>query len=330
MRPFAQWTICGSLLAACALSGCAMEPVIDERQRAVLGSDDLIGQLSARYAEHSDDPDSRGTGPFAPIKREVRGLPNGVVYQPADLAALGDRKMPLYIYGNGACSDDGASERQHLLEIASHGYLAISLGRIHSGKGTKLTARDWHAHRDRTRYEWMGDAIDWAVEQNARRGGPFENRIDTARIALSGYSCGGVQALRYAADPRIGTFVILHAGVSARETPRNGQTAVKPDVLDAIRVPTLYILGGPADVAYINGMKDYQRLWPDRGVVLQNYTRHAGTFAEPNGGMTARVVVAWLDWQLRGDPEAAKWYLGGNCRLCDYPGWLIEPWRPRD
>ena len=28
--------------------------------------------------------------------------------------------------GNGGCSDDGASSRSHLLEIASHGYLVIA------------------------------------------------------------------------------------------------------------------------------------------------------------------------------------------------------------
>ena len=36
---------------------------------------------------------------------------------------------------NGGCSDDGASSRFHLLEIASHGYLVIASGRILSGPG---------------------------------------------------------------------------------------------------------------------------------------------------------------------------------------------------
>jgi hypothetical protein len=36
-------------------------------------------------------------------------------------------------WSNGRCSDDGASNRFHLLEIASHGYLVIASGRILSG-----------------------------------------------------------------------------------------------------------------------------------------------------------------------------------------------------
>ena len=41
---------------------------------------------------------------------------------PKDLAALGAEKLGVVAWGNGGCSEDGASSRLHLLEIASHGY----------------------------------------------------------------------------------------------------------------------------------------------------------------------------------------------------------------
>jgi hypothetical protein len=44
-------------------------------------------------------------------------------------------KLGVVAWGNGGCSDDGASSRFHLLEIASHGYLVIASGRILSGPG---------------------------------------------------------------------------------------------------------------------------------------------------------------------------------------------------
>jgi hypothetical protein len=41
-----------------------------------------------------------------------------------------------------------------------------------------------------------------------------------------------------------------------------------------------------------------------------------GTFNEPNGGAAASVAASWLDWQLRGDTESAKRFVGADCGLC--------------
>src|SRR6185295_5518196 len=83
-------------------------------------------------------PDTPGTGRYPALKEETPSLPEHVVYRPADLGKLGARQLGLYIFGNGACSNDGASSRNHLLEIASHGYLAIAPGRIRSGPGAPV------------------------------------------------------------------------------------------------------------------------------------------------------------------------------------------------
>src|SRR6185503_16783331 len=86
-----------------------------------------IAEMQARQAALPDTP---GTGRFPAMKEEVASLPDHVVYRPAQLERLGSQKLGLYIFGNGACSNDGASARLHLLEIASHGYLAIAPGRL--------------------------------------------------------------------------------------------------------------------------------------------------------------------------------------------------------
>ena len=88
-----------------------------------------------RQAEINKQPDTPGTGRFAAMKEEVASLPRHVVYRPKDLAALGRTKLGVVAWGNGGCSEDGASSRFHLLEIASHGYLVIASGRILSGPG---------------------------------------------------------------------------------------------------------------------------------------------------------------------------------------------------
>jgi hypothetical protein len=96
----------------------------------------VTGAASGQPPQNQDEiPDTAGTGPYAPLKEIDPGLPDQVVYRPADLAGLGQTKLGLYVFGNGGCSNDGASARLHLLNVASHGYLAIAPGGIYNGPG---------------------------------------------------------------------------------------------------------------------------------------------------------------------------------------------------
>src|SRR5574342_257393 len=175
----------------------------------------------ARQAELNKRPDTPGTGRFAAMQEEVAALPRHVVYRPKELGALGNTKLGVVAWGNGGCSDDGASSRFHLLEIASHGYLVIASGRILSGPGAPPreprpaapAAPQGQLPPPRTKVSDLTDAIDWALAENQRAGSPFLGRIDPALIAYSGWSCGGVQALQVAKDPRVKTLVIHNTGV---------------------------------------------------------------------------------------------------------------------
>ncbi|MCW2410973.1 MULTISPECIES: hypothetical protein [unclassified Sphingobium] len=286
---------------------------------------DLAAQAAVQMMEESRAPDSTGTGPYKAIKRQYENFPGFVVYQPADLSALGARKMPVYVFGNGACTEDGASSRQHLLEVASHGYLVIAPGGIYSGPGVTVTPQSWEQHRDKTRYQQLGQAIDWAAAENGRAGSPFKGKIDTAHVAASGYSCGGIQALKYAGDKRVSTFVIMNSGIMNGPVPGgSGEMSAQKSLLQKIDKPTLYVLGGKTDIAYPNGMDDYARLTHIPSAVINTDVTHAGTYAEPNGGRAAQAVVAWLDWQLRGDKAGRTWFVGEDCKLCSDPAWTIE------
>ena len=287
-------------------------------------SADLAAQAAIRNVANARAPDSIGTGFFPARTGQYPGLPQGVIYQPANLSRLGRLKMPIYVFGNGACSEDGASQRQHLLEIASHGYLVIAPGGIYSGPGVTVTPESWAAHRDKTTYRQLGEAISWATAENSRKQSPFYGRIDTAHVAVSGYSCGGIQALKYAGDPRVSTFVIMNSGILNTSSAGMGEMAADKTLLDKIDRPILYVLGGKDDIAYPNGMDDYARLTHVPSAVINTNVTHEGTYSEPNGGRVSQAVVAWLQWQLRGDRSAAKWFVGKDCVLCKSPQWQIQ------
>ena len=88
--------------------------------------------------------------------------------------------------------------------------------------------------------------------------------------------------------------------------------------------PVIYILGGPDDIAYPNGIDDYARIDHVPAVLANLPVGHGGTFDAPMGGALAHVAVDWLEWQLKGDKVAARTFLGANCRLCSGTDWTIE------
>ena len=288
--------------------------------------------VTASAASWSQPPENRngiadtpGTGRFTPLKEIDAGLPDQVVYRPADLAALGNTKLGLYVFGNGGCSNDGASARLHLLNVASHGYLAIAPGGIYNGPGkTEAPPRPADTSIQNyapTRPAQLSAAIDWIIAENERSGSRYYDRIDPGQIAISGFSCGGVQALTIAADPRVKTVVIMNSGLFVEGETRMGAMVEKKSRIKDLHTPTLYVLGGPTDIAYANGMDDYAKIDHVPIAVANIDKGHGGTYWEPNGGVAAEVVIGWLDWQLRGSVEASRAFVGPTCGLCRDPAW---------
>ncbi|RSV41208.1 hypothetical protein CA234_10070 [Sphingomonas sp. ABOLE] len=271
--------------------------------------------------------DTPGTGPYPAVKRTDSALPDHVLYQPADLSALGAKKLGVLVWGNGACSDDGASVRLHLAEIASHGYLVIAPGRILTGPGAPpppQTPPPPGPLGIRTTTAQVAAGIDWALAENARRGSPLFGRIDPRLVAVSGHSCGGLQALEIAADPRVHAVIVHNSGVFKDGTnPIRGITIDKA-ALRRLHTPVLYVMGGPSDIAWPNGNDDFDRIDTVPAMLASLDVGHGGTFQDANGGRVTPVDVAWLEWQLRGDPAAARWFQGPDCRLCTDPAWTVR------
>lgn len=284
-------------------------------------------EADAAEALRNSMPDTRGTGRFPALKEVDPGLPGQVVYRPADLSAMGRTKLGVYAFGNGACTDDAAHTRLHLLEVASHGYLVIVPGAFYTGPGAiPRPANLPPAGPDAvlTRHQQLGEAITWALEENKRRGSRYYGKIDPAAIAVSGFSCGGLQAMFNARDPRVRTVVMMNSGLFPdRPTTMAGMTGDK-SLLETLHTPILYVLGGESDIAYEAGMDDFAKISRVPAAVANIGKGHGGTYWEENGGAAAQVVVKWLDWQLRGDAAAGRLFKGRDCGLCRDPAWTLK------
>jgi len=295
-----------------------------------------FAKMRAEVDAFNKKPDTVGTGRYPALKEMVDSLPNHVIYRPADLSKLGNEKLGVLAWGNGGCAADGAGGRFHLAEIASHGYLAIASGTIQSGPGAPpkpgppalgADGRPLHIPPPATKAALLTEGIDWALAENQRKGSPYYGRINPKWIAVSGWSCGGLQALEVAADPRVRTVLIHSSGIFADANPIPGITITKA-ALQKLHTSIIYILGGPSDIAYANGMDDFKRITSVPVFVANLDVGHGGTFLEPNGGREASVAVKWLDWQLKGDAQAAKLFVGPDCGLCKDRDWKVESKNP--
>jgi enterochelin esterase-like enzyme/dienelactone hydrolase len=271
----------------------------------------------------------RGAGPYPAVMEVDPSLPRHVIYRPENLAALTKKKLPIYIWGNGACTDDGASVKAHLLEIASHGYLVVAPGyigeelkRVQAARGPRVEGAPLTVP---TSVKDLRDGLDWAIAQNTRARSQYRGLLDTHAVAASGFSCGGVQAIDLASsDPRVTALIVQNSGLFPDGSQRLPGMDTPKSALAKLRMPVLYIMGGPTDIAWINGRDDFARISTVPAAMVALPTGHGGTYFDPHGGAAAAIAVDWLEWQLRGDKSAARSFLGADCRLCMVPGWTIE------
>lgn len=278
-------------------------------------------------ARPSPPPVLPGTGPYEATMEVDAGLPFHVIYRPTGLSAIRTPKLGVVVWGNGGCRDDGASARAHLTELASHGYLVIAPGKLYPpGQSAPAPARgpDGKYPPQATTAAQVKAGIDWALAENRRQGSRYFGRIDPTAIAVAGHSCGGLQALQVAPDPRIKTVLIHNSGIFNEGASSITGLNLEKSSLTQVHTPIIYFLGGPTDQAQPNGSDDFRRLTDIPAVLVEMPVGHLGTFGRPNGGAVAQIAVDWLEWQLRGNRTAGRTFTGTDCRLCNRQDVRIE------
>lgn len=246
-----------------------------------------------------------GSGPHEVVieTNSENGIKCGTIFRPKDLQ--GAAKYPILVWGEGGCSQNGLSNQAAMGEIASWGYFIVADG----------TPGGTNACQGGQNGKAFLDYITWAIAENAKPCSAYYQSLETTKIAADGFSCGGLMAENVSGDPRFTAIGITSSGLM-------GSNA---GLYDKIHTPFKIMNGGPDDIAYENGLRDYEEI-SSRGKPTLYFSKtsagHGGDLGQARGDFN-RVNLAWLNWQLKGDQGATgKGFLSGStCGFCTDSGW---------
>jgi hypothetical protein len=316
-----------------------------------------VGSRSGRVERLVVQIGDGGTGPYKAVLVGDPSLPTHAIYRPRDLRPFGPQNpLPIVAFGNGGCRNTSGEFRNILSEIASQGFLVVAIGP--AGNAVVMGGEE---RQNMTAASQLLDGVTWAVNENSRQGSPYYQKLAPTKIAVSGQSCGAQQAISVSDDPRVTTTVALSQGINmappgagraggrgpaspatdARYAPMAPTLVRAPadpnapapppapqnraEVLTKIHAPIIFITGGDTDTGHRSATQNYEAIDQVPAVhAWQQVGHYPATYREPNGGAFAKAAGAWLKWQLKGDKEAAKMFLGPDCGLCKDPKWTIE------
>jgi hypothetical protein len=270
------------------------------------GNGGSAGEFTGTCTESEDAGESvSGTGPHEVVieTNSEDGIRCGTIFRPADLG--GAEKYPILVWGEGGCSQNGLSNRAAMGEIASWGYFVVADG----------TPGGDNACEGGQSGEAFLDYITWAIAENEKPCSAYYQSLETTKIAADGFSCGGLMAENVSDDPRFSAIGITSSGLMGSND----------SLYDAIHTPFKIMNGGESDIAYENGLRDYEEI-SSRGIPIVYFSKtsagHGGDLNQGRGDFNL-VNLAWLNWQLKGDEGATgKGFLyGSTCEFCSDSGW---------
>ena len=270
------------------------------------------------------------TGSYKVIMEVDETLPNHTIYRPESLKSFPKKdQLPIVIMSGPGCNTDGDFYRPFWTEIASYGYIVFAIGKP---LGNGSFPRAWINTAD----DYMA-ALDWIFAENSRKDSKYYGKIDTSKVALFGQSCGGIQALRIADDPRVSTLVFWNSGSllmgNVGPTDHTKRLNTTSDlmgdrdlkkILLSLHIPIAYFVGD-TDMARQRALEDFDDLQnaPVFFAVREiPGDSHGGTYFHTNGGAFGPVAVAWLNWITKGDKKAGQTFKADPSPLSLDPKWI--------
>jgi hypothetical protein len=200
---------------------------------------------------------------------------------------------PVITWANGTCGLV-AGYAPLLASLASHGFVIIA-----SNSTWTNTVPTNHV---------QVRALDFAEAINADPSSVFYQRLDLTKVGAMGHSQGAAATETADDDPRVKSVIFFNTGTSS----------VKP-FLDIsgerdVVATTPESLASDVDAATKpGGWVYYHKILETGGAA----TGHLVLMMQPERVLD--MAIAWWQWQLNGDGQAKKMFVGDDCGLCSSP-----------
>jgi dienelactone hydrolase len=230
----------------------------------------------------------------------VAGLANHTIWSPPNLATV-TKPLPLVVWGNGMCSGESKFFGSMLAPLAASGVVVFSNGT--PGGSASTTAN------------MLIQSVDFAIKENARQGSKYFGKLDTNAISAQGQSCGGLQALQAAADPRIKSTIAWNSG------------GVGAAGLAKLHGPVAWLNGGSSDLAYSQSRSDFAAAPAKIPAVMGSYKNvgHMGLWTDAALAKADAVIAKdFINAAHYGDAQAKAQFVGASCGLCTGKGWTMQ------
>ena len=218
-----------------------------------------------------------------------------VAYYPADLEES-ESTFPVVVFVNG--TGVGASRYQALFQhLASWGFIVLGNEDPSTCTGASAEA-----------------TLVWLLEQNNDLDSVFYQKVDTEHIGISGHSQGGVAVFNAVSEQPHGELYTCAVSLSPTEWALAMAIGLDYDP-SKMTTPTLILAAAENDVITPDGVKGLAEAIPAGTVIaLRPGMDHGKMLYSADG-----YVTAWFMWQLQGDQNAAKAFVGDNAEILTNP-----------
>ncbi len=225
--------------------------------------------------------------------KNLRGLDPTLytIFRPACMKK--GETYPVISWANGTCGYPHGYAP--LLDtIASYGYVIIASNSV----WTDTAPSDGVQER----------AIDYAEYLNEDTTSPLYHRLDLTKVGAMGHSQGAAATIKAAADSRVKSVIFWNYGTT------NDKPFLTVSGDHDVMSPTIDTISALADIS------TQPAEWIFFHQILQtggNTTGHLVLMEQPD--RVWKMAVDYWDWQLKGNEEAKKTFVGSDCGLCTTP-----------
>lgn len=274
------------VLIAALLICLSMKPFVPDNYTKTVGTG---GEIEAKYL-------TMGTHEVKYAEAEAPGeWKKFEAFYPADLETEANT-YPVVVFANG--TGVFASKYKALFRhLASWGFIVLGNEDPSTCTGASAEA-----------------TLAWLLEQNSDPDSVFYQKVDTEHIGISGHSQGGVAVFNAVSEQPHGGLYTCAVSLSPTEWALAMAIGLDYDP-GKMTTPTLILAAPENDVITPDGVKGLADVIPAGTVrALRPGMDHGKMLYSADG-----YVTAWFMWQLQGDQDAAKAFVGESPEILNNP-----------